>query len=180
MAKPLSQRSMRVPPIGTRGAPNAPGHVRLAASVNLDATCAPQVTTLLRFEVLGLCSAAWRKTQDTSIVQCAQCACVTTWPPFMYFNTANSSPFLLWSLHCCIHALTGRIFENNWTPRFKERRLHGELVQNREICRTNPQIQSYLVPSGQTFTANIFTSLFGRRICCQTHVLAGSTTFVTE
>ena len=26
------------------------------------------------FEVLGLCSAAWRKTQDTSVMQCARCA----------------------------------------------------------------------------------------------------------
>ena len=42
-------------------------------SVNPDAHVAPQVTTLLRFEVLGLCSAAWRKTEDTSMVQCARC-----------------------------------------------------------------------------------------------------------
>ena len=57
-----------------RGAQSALGHVRLAASVNPDAACAPRVTTLLRFEVLGLCSAAWRKTQDTSMMQCARCA----------------------------------------------------------------------------------------------------------
>ena len=37
-------------------------------SVNPDAHVAPQVTTLLRFEVLGLCSAAWHKTDFNGAV----------------------------------------------------------------------------------------------------------------
>ena len=60
-------------PRGALGAQSAPGRVHLAA-VNPDAHVAPQVTMFLRFEVLGLCSAAWRKTQDASMMQCAWCA----------------------------------------------------------------------------------------------------------
>ena len=40
---------------------------------------------------------------------------------------------LRWSLHCSIHTVTGGTCENNWTPRFKKRRLHGELMQARGI-----------------------------------------------
>ena len=37
-------------------------------------------------------------------------------------------PLLRWSLHCTIHTVTGGTCENNWAPRFKKRRLHGELM----------------------------------------------------
>ena len=42
-----------------------------------------------------------------------------------------------WSLRCPTHALTGGMCENNWTPRHKKRRLHGELVSRRGICCKN-------------------------------------------
>ena len=68
--------------------------VHQGMSVSPDAHVAPQVTTLLRFEVLGLCSAAWRKTEDSAMVQCARCTpcarcvgctltvCMSTYGPF--------------------------------------------------------------------------------------------------
>ena len=45
-------------------------------------------------------------------------------------------------------------------PRFKKRRLHGELVQERGIKSNYPQNQSYVGSSGQTLTTNVSMTLF--------------------
>ena len=71
--------------------------MRLAAYVNPDAHVAPQVTTLLRFEVLGLCSAAWRKTRDTSMMQYARCTGGT-----LYGNVTQKL-FVLTTVACSLY-----------------------------------------------------------------------------
>jgi len=59
-------------------------------------------------------------------------------------------PLLRWSLHCTIHTVTGGTCENNWTPRFKKRRLHGELAQERGLKGTNiPKIRAVWVQVGK-------------------------------
>ena len=55
-------------------------------------------------------------------------------PTLHVLRHRKSVALLRWSLHCTIHTVTGGTCENNWTPRFKKkRRLHGELMQEREI-----------------------------------------------
>ena len=103
--------------------------------------------------------------------------CVTICPPFMSSNTANWSPLLRWSLHCGIHTVAGGSCENGWTPKFKKRRLHGELVQKRGKC---PQNQSHVGSSGQRLTTNVSPTVCNWQMWRQTHVLCGRTTFRTQ
>ena len=73
---------------------------------------------------------AWM--QNSTFCKGAQ-GCVTSCPHLMYSNTANISPFsddpfIVASACPRVECVS---FFNNLTPRFKKRRLHGELVQEK-------------------------------------------------
>ena len=65
-----------------------------------------------------------------------------------------------------------------WMPRFKKRRLHGELVQDRGYyAQISPKSELRGFKWG-TLTTNVSMTLCSWQIRHQTHVLCGCTTFV--